>query len=235
MQTRDKVEKIGLASLVVSGMKISFKNPDGQAVVIIDGLSFEAHPGTLVCLSGRSGSGKSSIIRQLVGIIQAAPGVVMWNDEDISRRTIDEIAVLRRTMFSYVDQTSGLIDHLTALENVLLPFIPEGKTSAKKALPLAEEALSSLGMWPRAHWKSSQLSGGEKQRVAVARALCADTPALVIDEPTASLDRVAADRVIEELKNLSSRGKTVIVASHDPHFLSAADQIVELENGRHVQ
>ncbi len=217
------------ARLQVTDLDVAFTDPEGRVVSVIDGISFHAEPGQMLCLAGRSGSGKSSIIKQLVGITRSAPGSVIWNGDDISARSRDELARLRRTTFGYVDQASGLVEHLTALENVLLPLVPDGKRIARRSTDAARGFLTALGLEKRIAWTAARLSGGERQRVTIARAMLSGTPALVIDEPTASLDRSWADRVINQLRELTRAGRTVIVASHDPGFFAAADTVIRLE------
>ena len=177
-------------------------------------------PGTMHCLAGRSGSGKTSILRVAAGLVPPTSGEVSWSGQALSALRDDAITELRRAHVGYLDQGGVLIAGLTALENALLPAVPERNVRACE--PRARALLDRLGVGARAAHRPDQLSVGERQRVALARALLLEPAVLMVDEPTASLDREIADGVIALLEGLAHDGIAVLVASHDEHLIAAA-------------
>jgi ABC-type lipoprotein export system ATPase subunit len=178
------------------------------------------------CLAGRSGSGKTSILKVAAGLVPPTSGQVIWAGEQLSRLRDDRITTLRRSLIGYLDQGGVLINGLTAVENVLLPAVPDRRT--KELAPRATSLLERLGVGDRATHKPEQLSVGERQRVALARALLLEPRVIMVDEPTASLDRASADSVIELLRRLTDDGTAVLVAAHDQHLIDAADSRTQL-------
>jgi len=182
--------------------------------------------GTMHCLAGRSGSGKTSILRVAAGLVPPTAGEVLWSGRPLSGLRDDAITELRRTHVGYLDQGGVLVAGLTALENALLPAVPGRRVRAHEAR--ARDLLDRLGVGARAAHRPDQLSVGERQRVALARALLLEPAVLMVDEPTASLDREIADGVIALLDGLARDGIAVLVASHDEHLIAAADSRTSL-------
>jgi ABC-type lipoprotein export system ATPase subunit len=197
---------------------------------VVEDLTAEVSAGESLCLAGRSGSGKTSVIRALAGVSTPAAGEITWWGEDISTMSEDRRRDLRRTRFGYVDQASTLLDELTLAENVLLPVLPEGTKRARELQPRAKWLLDALGIADRAGLHAGQLSGGERQRGSLARALLLDPEVLIVDEPTASLDRRWADEVIGVLSEYQRTGGAVIASSHDATVLDFADNVVHVES-----
>lgn len=173
------------------------------------------------CLAGRSGSGKTSILKATAGLVCPTAGSVQWSGVDLGTQSDDAVTQLRRRHVGYLDQGGVLVSGLTALENVLLPAVPDGRT--RDLGRRARDLLGRLGVGGRLRSKPEQLSGGERQRVALARALLFDPPLLVVDEPTASLDRANADAVVALLRSIADTGTAVIVSAHDQNLIDAAD------------
>ncbi|WP_293699231.1 ATP-binding cassette domain-containing protein [uncultured Agrococcus sp.] len=217
------------ATLRVENLGIAYVTAEGRPFDLVTGLSFEAGPGELVCLAGRSGSGKTSILRQLIGLADGATGTISWNDRTLASMDASDTADLRRRLAAYLDQEAGLVEELTCLENVVLPAVPNGRRQAKRAVARAREHLERLGLAKREGVRPATLSGGERQRTVLARVLTAGTPAIIADEPTASLDRSWAEAVIMELRNHADAGGTVVTASHDPGLAEAADRVIRIE------
>jgi ABC-type lipoprotein export system ATPase subunit len=205
---------------------IRYPRPGEEPITIIDDYDLRMGPGDFHCLAGRSGSGKTSILRVAAGLVPPTEGRVLWQGLEITGLADDVITARRRHHVGYLDQRGTLVPGLTALENVLLPAVPDRRTRelARKARDLLQE----LGVGARASHYPDRLSGGERQRVALARALVLNPAVIMADEPTASLDRAAADSLVALLRRLADRGTAVLVASHDPHLIAGATSRTEL-------
>ena len=208
------------------GVTIRYQGADGHPLDIVTDYNLSLAPGEMHCLAGRSGSGKTSILRVAEGLAAPTAGEVRWSGESLADLSDARITALRRDFVGYLDQNGTLIPGLSAIENVLLPAIPARKV--KELAPTARDLLEVLGVGARAKHRPEQLSGGERQRVAFARSLLLSPRVLMVDEPTASLDRASADAVITLLKELSADGITVLVSAHDQHLIAAADTTTRL-------
>ena len=208
------------------GVAIRYQGADGHPLDIVTDYNLSLAPGEMHCLAGRSGSGKTSILRVAAGLAAPTAGEVRWNGESLADLSDARITALRRDFVGYLDQNGTLIPGLSAIENVLMPAIPARKV--KDLAPTARDLLEDLGVGARAKHRPEQLSGGERQRVAFARSLLLSPRVLMVDEPTASLDRASADAVITLLKELSADGITVLVSAHDQHLIAAADTTTRL-------
>jgi ABC-type lipoprotein export system ATPase subunit len=211
----------GTSVLELRAVTIRYERSGRDPLDIVENYDLALTPGQLHCLAGRSGSGKTSILRTAAGLVPPTAGSVLWNGTTISGTTDDAITRRRRQLIGYLDQGGVLVPGLTALENVLLPAVPDRRTRALVAR--ASELLESLGVAGRATSYPEKLSGGERQRVALARALLLGPAIVMADEPTASLDRESADAVIRLLRDLADSGAAVLVAAHDQHLIDAAD------------
>lgn len=210
-----------MAVIELSALTISYPASDGGTLTIIENYDLSLEPGTMHCLAGRSGSGKTSILRVAAGLVPPTSGEVIWAGERLSTLRDDRVTALRRSLVGYLDQGGVLISGLTALENVLLPAVPDRRT--KELANRGRRLLDQLGVGERASHRPDQLSVGERQRVALARAMLLEPQVIMVDEPTASLDRASADSVIEQLSALAAGGIAVLVAAHDQHLIDAAD------------
>ena len=195
--------------------------------------SLQLGPGELVALMGPSGSGKSTLLGILGGFEPPDSGSVMWHGRPVADLSAAELTHQRASEFGMVFQSLGLFPALTALENVHLPLLLSGADPNSSAAA-AERWLSRLGLEDRAEHRLFELSLGQQQRVAVARALAPDPDIVLADEPTAELDHEAANVVIQALREVSHRGGGVILASHDPRVLLVADRVLVLRAGRLV-
>ncbi len=203
----------------------------GERIDVLRGVDLAIMPGEVVALLGPSGSGKSTML-QAVGLLEGGfGGTIAIGGTDASSLDADARTVLRRDRIGFVYQFHHLLPDFTALENVILPQLVAGASRADAAAR-AEELLGALGLAERLSHRPSQLSGGEQQRVAVARAL-ANRPALVLaDEPTGNLDERTADKVLDQFLSLvRGTGSAALIATHNERLAARMDRVVRLHDG----
>ena len=203
----------------------------GVRIDVLRGVNLEVAPGEIVALLGPSGSGKSTML-QAVGLLEGGfQGRIDIAGTDASALSGDDRTTLRRDKLGFVYQFHHLLPDFNAIENVILPQLVAGKPR-EEARARAEELLSALGLAARLDHRPSQLSGGEQQRVAVARAL-ANKPLLVLaDEPTGNLDEHTADKVLAEfLRLVRDEGSAALVATHNERLAKKMDRVVRLHEG----
>jgi ABC-type lipoprotein export system ATPase subunit len=205
----------------------------GASTDALRGVSLQLAPGELVVVMGPSGSGKSTLLGIAGGFEPPDSGRVMWRGRSLADMSATELARRRASEFGLVFQSLGLFPALTARENVYLPLLISGADPHSSAAA-AEKWLRRLGLEDRAEHRLFELSLGQQQRVAVARALAPDPDIVLADEPTAEMDHEAANIVIEAMREVSLRGGGVILASHDPRVLLVADRVLVLRAGRLV-
>ncbi|WIB65663.1 ATP-binding cassette domain-containing protein [Curtobacterium sp. MCBD17_040] len=217
-------------TLTLRSIQISFLDQARSATVdVVHNLSVEARGGSMLCVAGRSGSGKTSILRVAAGLRTPTSGDVAWDGEPLGELDSDTLATRRRTTVGYLDQGSLLVEDLTALENVLIPILPDGRKAVREYEQHAQQLLTLFGLADRMTHLPAALSGGERQRVALARAMVKSPGILIADEPTASLDRFWADEVIGALREFVKAGGLVLVASHDTAVMDASDDVLSLD------
>jgi putative ABC transport system ATP-binding protein len=205
-----------------------------EAVTPIEQLDFDVAAGEFVVLMGPSGSGKTTLLHLLAGIDRPTAGSVRVAGEEVSALTPGELARWRTRAVGYVFQQYNLIPVLTAAENVEVQLLLLRLSRAERDRKIAT-ALAAVGLSDRAHHLPRQLSGGQQQRVAIARAIVTDPTVVLADEPTGNLDRTAAGRTLELLRQLVDQfGKTLVMVTHDPIAARVADRVVQLDKGRIV-
>jgi len=221
------------AILELSGIAKDFVS-GGESLRVLDGVGLEIRPGETLAVTGPSGSGKSTLLGIMAGLERPSSGIVRRDGADASGWNEDELAQWRRRRLGFVFQSFRLVPTLTALENAAMPLELLGVDPAS-AEEAAASLLQALGLDGRLHHRPAALSGGEQQRVALARAY-AHGPALILaDEPTGSLDRATAEKVLAALLELNARSKTALaVVTHDPAVAAALGRSVRLERGRIV-
>jgi putative ABC transport system ATP-binding protein len=207
---------------------------DGSRVVrAVDAISLAIAEGEWALLRGPSGSGKTTLLGLLGGMIAPTSGDVIFEGESIVRLREHHRAELRRTKIGFVFQALALVPEMSVLENVLLPLVPEGGARAKdEARALA--SLAEVGLdRGKALARAALLSGGERQRAAIVRALVREPKLLLLDEPTAHLDRESAQAILALLAKQKRDGRTIVVSTHDPRVASAAgiDRAIEMRDG----
>ena len=204
----------------------------GVTIEVLKGVDLAIRPGEIVALLGPSGSGKSTML-QAIGLLEGGfGGSIRIAGTEAGELSGDERTTLRREHIGFVYQFHHLLPDFTALENVVLPQLV-ANVRRPDAEARATELLSALGLSERLHHRPSQLSGGEQQRVAVARAL-ANKPELVLaDEPTGNLDEATADKVLGEfVKLVRGEGSSALIATHNERLALAMDRVVRLHDGR---
>ncbi|MGH2830805.1 MAG: ABC transporter ATP-binding protein [Actinomycetota bacterium] len=197
------------------------------------GVSLGVRPGEFVAVMGPSGSGKSTLLHLAGGLERPTAGSVAVDGADLGALDARGLAVLRRRSIGYVFQKLNLIASLTAIENVMLPMELDGMRS-RDARPRAEQALERAGLPAPYDRFPDDLSGGEQQRVAIARGIAGERSVLLADEPTGALDTLSGDRIIELLSGLAAAGTAVVLVTHEPRFASWADRVVLLRDGEIV-
>jgi putative ABC transport system ATP-binding protein len=201
-------------------------------VTILDGITLEVPARQFVAITGPSGSGKSTLLGLIAGLDRPTVGAIRVDGRDLGQLDEDALARLRRETIGYVFQSFHLIPTLTALENVVVPLDLAGATDA---LARATARLHDVGLAGRLHHYPAQLSGGEQQRVAVARALANGPRLLLADEPTGNLDSATGAGIIDLLVGWHrEREGTLLLVTHDPALARHADRTVELRDGRVV-
>ncbi|WP_150461896.1 ABC transporter ATP-binding protein [Nesterenkonia ebinurensis] len=216
----------GPPAVELEGVTIRYTEADGNERVIVQDFSLTIPQGAVHCLAGRSGSGKTSLLRVATATQTPTSGEVRWAESAIVGLNHKQLAAARRQHMGYVDQGATVIEELTVLDNVLIPAMPEGITA--EITQRANELLERFGLAAATRQKARSLSGGERQRLAIVRGLLLEPTALALDEPTASLDRNTANTVIEAMHTAASSGAAVLVASHDPEVIASAHTVTRL-------
>jgi putative ABC transport system ATP-binding protein len=202
--------------------------PEGRLVV--DRVDVRVERGEWLAIMGPSGCGKSTLLQMLGGLTTPSAGTVELAGVSFSDRSESQRARLRRCHVGYVFQRYNLIDELRVVDDVSLPLRLNG-TSARRARGAATELLERLGLAHAAQARPGELSGGEQQRAAIARALVGQPDIVLADEPTGALDSVAAQHVIELMTDASARGQTIVMVTHDASVAGAAHRLVHMTDG----
>jgi putative ABC transport system ATP-binding protein len=207
-----------------------YRAGSGAEVRAVDDVSLEIPAGSFTLLTGPSGSGKTTLLALLGGLERPTSGQVLFAGRDFAACSGAELARLRRRV-GFVFQDFALIAGLPVWENITYPLIPRGVPRAER-YRLATELLAQVGLADRRTARPRELSGGEQQRVAVARALAGRPEIVLADEPTSNLDEASGQAVIDLLGQAHAAGLTVIAASHDPRLAAVATRVCELHAGR---
>jgi putative ABC transport system ATP-binding protein len=207
-----------------------FREGSKAEVRALDDVSLTIPRGSFTILSGPSGSGKTTLLAILGVLERPSRGELVFDGRDLSRWSDRGLARLRRRM-GFIFQDFALIPTLPIWENITYPLIPRGLGRGPRR-ELAKSLLARLGMSDKFWEFPQELSGGEQQRVSVARALAGQPEILLADEPTSNLDTAAGEILQSILRTFHGEGKTVLVSSHDPQLLSLATKTYELERGR---
>ena len=218
--------------MIVKELRKAYASPSGAALEVLRGASFALAPGEMLAVVGASGAGKSTLLHLLGGLDTADGGSARLGETELTRAEGAELARVRREQVGFVFQFHHLLPDLSALENVALPLLVARRKS-REALAAAGEMLEAVGLAERASHRPGELSGGEQQRAAIARALVHAPRLVLADEPTGNLDARTGASVAVLLKTLArTRATSVIVATHNEQLARACDRTLLLKDGR---
>ncbi|WP_267431455.1 MULTISPECIES: ABC transporter ATP-binding protein [unclassified Bifidobacterium] len=220
----------GGPSVVANGISLVVSPRKGDTLTILDHIDFQAWPGQVTGIVGPSGSGKSSLLYCLAGLEEVTEGSVSLLGKEITHIRVASLTRFRRKHLGFVFQSYNLITSMTVEENLALPFTLRGSLLPRKK---ADDLLRYFGLAEQKKRSVTLLSGGEQQRVALARVLLSDADIVFADEPTGALDQQSGTKVITILSDLARRsGKTVILVTHSAEVADHCDRIVEVRDGR---
>ncbi len=214
----------------IKNLTKSFKDGDSETKVL-KGIDFRAESGEFIAIMGRSGAGKSTLLYQMSLLDEPTSGDVVIDGKDASSLSVEEKTLFRLFELGYVFQDYALLPELTALENVSLPLLMQD-VPEQIARKKATEALTLVGLEKRLNNLPSKLSGGEQQRVSIARAIAHRPKILFADEPTANLDNESSRIVMEIFKQLHKEGQTIIMVTHEPEYSKIAERTIHLDDGK---
>lgn len=217
----------------VKNLYKTYKTKDIETPVLRD-VTLEVKDGEFIGIMGKSGAGKSTLMYQIGLLDHPTSGEIVLNNINTEAMTTEERTHMRLVDLGYVFQDYALIPELSAVENVMIPLLMKG-LSKIEARKIGIEMLERIGLSHRVDNKPSQLSGGEQQRVSIARATAHNPKILFADEPTANLDTVSGNSIIELFKDLHRQGQTIVMVTHEDEYAKYCDRIVYLEDGKIVR
>src|SRR5690349_21201679 len=219
-------------ALVVRGVRKTFE-AENAPVRALRGVNLTIEAGDFAALMGPSGCGKSTLLNLVAGLDTADEGEISVAGEQVTGRSEDDLARLRRRHIGLVFQFFNLLEGMTVLENVALPAVIAGRRR-KMAETRAADLLDLLGIADKARAVPGVLSGGQRQRLAIARALANEPTLLLADEPTGALDSEGGQEVIELFRRLHNSGQTILMVTHDDDVAAAAERIARMKDGKVV-
>jgi putative ABC transport system ATP-binding protein len=199
-------------------------------VPVLSGINLKIERGEFLAIMGPSGSGKSTLMNLIGCLDKPTGGQVIIRGKDLRRMSDEELARMRGLEIGFVFQTFNLVSRLTALENVLLPTFANSRPGIDPR-KRAKELLEIMGLHNRMHHRPGELSGGQSQRVSIARALINDPAILLADEPTGNLDSKTGDEILRIFMGLNMEGRTIVIVTHDSEIAKYADRVVLVKDG----
>ena len=217
----------------ISNITKQFQNGD-VVTQVLKGISLEINSGEFVAIMGKSGAGKSTLMYQMSLLDHPTSGEIFVDGKNVTDLTHDERTKFRLDNLGYIFQDYALVPELTAIENVIVPLLMQGK-SDDEALRIARASLEKIGLGHRENNLPSQMSGGEQQRVSIARAVAHNPKILFADEPTANLDSESSAAVINVFRDLHKLGQTIVMVTHEKEYTVYCDRVIQVSDGLVVQ
>jgi len=218
-----------MSYIVADDLVKKFGNGDAT-VTAVAGISFDINEGDFIGIMGESGAGKSTLLGMMGAMNAPTSGRLIVDGIDVYSLGQEQRADFRREFLGFIFQSFHLVPYLTVIENVMLPLAVL-KAGQKKKWAMAEEALDQVGLLDKARRLPNQISGGEKERVAIARSIVNEPPVLLADEPTGNLDTKTSREIMELLRQLNEAGMTIVMVTHSPDCASYAQQIMKVSDG----
>ncbi|MGD8295179.1 MAG: ABC transporter ATP-binding protein [Desulfobacterales bacterium] len=221
-----------MSYIVAEGLTKTYGNGDAT-VIAVDDIGFQIEEGAFIGIMGESGSGKSTLLGMMGAMNAPTFGRFIVDDIDIYSLSQEQRADFRREFLGFIFQSFHLVSYLTVIENTMLPLAVV-KAGKNHKLERAQVALSQVGLLDKAHRLPNQISGGEKERVAIARSIVNEPPILLADEPTGNLDTKTSREIMELIKKLNQTGMTVVMVTHSPECAAYAKRIMRVADGKLV-
>lgn len=199
-------------------------------VQALNDITLEIEKGEMVAIIGKSGSGKSTLANIIGGLDSPSSGSYFFKDSEVSEFSLSELAKFRRENIGFVIQNFGLIEDMTVFENIELP-LKYSKVPKIERRKVVESIMKQMDIYEKEKAYPSQLSGGQSQRVAIARGISCRPTILIADEPTGALDESTGKNILEIFKNLNQRGVTVIIVTHDMDIAKLCNKVIEIRDG----
>lgn len=219
--------------IVLNNIKKHYEGNGDSCVKALDGVSLQIDDGEMVAIIGASGSGKSTLLNIIGGLDRQTSGEYTIDDISVNKCNFKQLAKLRNETFGFVIQDFAVVSDWNVYQNVELPLVYSKKKKSNRK-EIIDKILRQLGIYEKRNEPVRNLSGGQKQRVAIARAIVNDPQVILADEPTGALDSATGFEVLRILKNINSRGRTVIIVTHNPQIAEACDRIIHIKDGRLV-
>jgi putative ABC transport system ATP-binding protein len=222
-----------MSYIIAEGLTKQYGSGDA-AVAAVAGISFQIEEGEFIGIMGESGSGKSTLLGMMGAMNAPTSGRFIVDDIDIYTLGQEQRADFRREFLGFIFQSFHLVSYLTVIENTMLPLAVV-KAAKKKKREMAQEALRQVGLLDKAHRLPNQISGGESERVAIARSIVNEPPILLADEPTGNLDTKTSREIMGLLSRLNRKGMTIVMVTHSPDCGGYAQRIMRVSDGKLVE
>ena len=216
--------------ITVKNITKTFKNGDVETHVL-KGIDVQINSGEFVAIMGKSGAGKSTLMYQMSLLDHPTTGEIIVDGHNVTNLTHDQRTQFRLDNLGYIFQDYALVPELTALENIMVPLLMQGKTD-EQAMTIAQESLKKIDLGHRENNLPSQMSGGEQQRVSIARAVAHNPKILFADEPTANLDNVSSEAVMKIFQDLHKQGQTIVMVTHEKEYTAYCDRVITISDGQ---